>query len=231
MNKYYFITGDFSKVGVPSFLEGGLYDTFIEKDKYITDHVFPPVNMRENSKWTKIVEKGDVIEMPEKLFLINKHRKLNFDVYPKNYGFIVSKEFKNLIDSLNHPKYISSPVEVLTREGVCNTNKEYFFIKILEQSPCINLEKSQLKVYKKTEKEQQPRIDKYLGKLYLNSDLFLPKDLFFIENRYLNEFLFCNQESCEILKKSKIKTIEILEIETLFSYLSMRRQGLKVIVE
>nr|WP_163219060.1 hypothetical protein [Bacteroides sp. 224] len=116
MEKYYFIREDNSKTGVPALLEAGIYEQFIEKEKYIKDYVFPPA-ASPTPAWDKPITKDKSVQMPEKLFLINKHRTINFDLMYKDGGFIVSDIFKKVIDENNHPQYVSSRLEVLTREG------------------------------------------------------------------------------------------------------------------
>lgn len=232
MDRYYFITSDFSRVGVPMFLEGGLYEDFIEKNTYIKNYTFPPLDMMITPKWRKKITLDDPIQMPEKLYLINKHRKIDFDLYYKDEGFIVSNDLKNIIDSCNHPQFVSSHLEVRTREGVCNTNKEYWYIKILEQSPCIDFEKSEVKLLNKNSKEQQPRVDKYLDKVYFNSSFFIRKELFWINNSYIDNYLYCNQETYKTLIDAKIKTIKIFEIESLFDHLfEITKRKTKLFIE
>jgi hypothetical protein len=217
MEKYFFITEDSSKTGVPIDLEAGLYEEFIEKEKYIKDHVFPPLDLKHTELWRKKISENDLIKMPEILFLINKHRKIDFDMYYKNDGFIVSNEFKAMIDGINHPIYIYSPLEIRNREGNCNAKKKYSYLKFIEKSLCIDFLKSDVKLYNKYD-GRETLIEKYLTRLVLNSKNFITDELFYIDNSYINKFLFCNQETAEYFA-SKIKTIKAIEINLLFEYL------------
>ena len=170
------------------------------------------------------------------MVLINKHKKIDFDMYweGNGSGFIVSKEFKNIIDEINHPKYIFCPIEIVTREGEHNTKKEYYFILFLESSPCINFSKSDVKILPLTVNDEQQKIDKYLNKVTFDASKFIPKNLFWINNSFICHYLFCNQETVETIKKNKIKTIKIIEMEILFEYLneqSIIRNMPKLIIE
>jgi hypothetical protein len=233
MEKYYFIRVDDSKIGVPALLEGGIYEQFIEKKTYIENYVFPP-SPTVTPAWDRKITMENPVQMPEKLFLINKHRKIDFDMYQKEGGFIVSDKFKKIIDINNHPKYISTRLEVRTREGECNTKKEYWYIKFIERSPCIDFSKSEVKLFNNNSKEEQPAIYKYLNKVVLNSKYFIPKELFWIDNSRVNAFIFCNNEIVESIIKSKIKTVIITEIESLFDYfysVGWVNQRTKLIIE
>lgn len=216
MERFYFITYDYSKSGVPAYLEAGLYDKFINKEEYIKNTPLPSYDAKFTPEWRRTSMLNDSLQMPSKLYLINKHRKIDFDIYAKEGGFIISNDFKKIIDSFGHPKYISSPLEIRTREGVCNANKEYWYIKIIEPSPCVDFTYSKVKIHDNTKMNVQPRIDEYLGELYLKSDLFMSKDCFFIDNVYLNMYLFCNGDTYDKIMNSKIRTIKLLEIETFF---------------
>ncbi|AVM49709.1 Imm43 family immunity protein [Capnocytophaga sp. oral taxon 878] len=55
--------------------------------------------------------------LPEKLYLINKHKLLDFDYCDTSNGFIISEEFKEILDKQNPIKYLSTPVIMLNREG------------------------------------------------------------------------------------------------------------------
>jgi hypothetical protein len=221
--KYYFITSDTSKIGVPILLEAGLYDKFTEKDCYIKEYWYPPAPT-PTPAWNRPINAG--IEMPEQLFLINKHRKIDFDFYPKEYGFIISSKFKEIIDQIKHPSYVASKLQVVTRENEVNTKKDYWYIKFYEKSMCIDFEKSDLKLF-----PNSFDINKYLTKLVLDSKKFTPKELFYIETKLIKDYLFCNEETAAKLKK--IKTIKIIEIELLFEeYINYITRGkTKIIIE
>ena len=217
MGKYYFIREDDTKIGVPALLEGVIYEQFVEKEAYIKNYVFPPAP-EITPAWDRKITMENSVQLPEKLILINKHRKIDFDMYYKNDGFIVSDSFKKIIDINNRPKYVSARLEIRTREGEYNAKKEYWYIKFIERSPCIDFSKSEVKLFNKNSKEQQPSIDKYLNKVVLNSKYFIPEELFWIDNSYIKTLIFCNHEAAETIMKSKIKTVIVAEIETLFDY-------------
>ena len=219
MEKYYFITEDSTKIGVPSYLEAGLYEEFVEKESYIEQYTFPPLDLKFTPAWRREIFQENRVAMPEKLVLINKHKKIDFDFFKKDGGFIVSNEFKSIIDSVNHPQYVLSHLDIKTREGNINTKKEYWYIKFIERSPCIDFEQSEVKLLTKDFTIEQPRIDKYLNKLILNSNLFFHKELFYIDNAYLDSFLFCNQETADKITSAKIKTVKVQEISSFFDYL------------
>jgi hypothetical protein len=218
MSQYYFLKADTTKPGVPKLLESALCEHFVEKDSYIKDYAFPPIT-GATPIWLSDVQPKTEIPMPEKLILINKHRKINFDFYCRSSNqFIVSDYFKKIIDELPHPKYVSSRLEIRTREGEYNANphKEYWYIRFIEPSPCIVFSKSDVKLVRPNSEEEQPRIDSYKTKVVFDSKYFYPQTLFFIDNAYVNNYLFCNQEMADALTKSNIKTITIHPLEKLF---------------
>ncbi|NDV66697.1 hypothetical protein D0T60_15840 [Bacteroides sp. 224] len=91
-----------------------------------------------------------------------------------------------------------------------------------------------MKLVDKNSKQEQPAIYKYLNKLVFNSNYFIPKELFWIDNAYINRFVFCNQKVVEDIKKAKINTVVITEIENIFDYIynvGWINQKTKLIVE
>lgn len=84
----------------------------------------------------------NLTELLEKLYLIYKHRLLDFDYCDKSNGFIISEEFKEIMDKHNPIKYISTPVVMVNRDGEVNSRKNYFYIVIQEDVQAIDFDKS-----------------------------------------------------------------------------------------
>ena len=138
MNQYYFMTRNRNAKGTPIYLDGILHTQFIPREEY-KGSTLPPILNRD--KW-----RGgwmNLTELPEKLYLINKHRLLDFDYCDTSNGFIISEEFKEIMDAHNPMKYLFTPVVMLNRDGEVNSRKSYYFITIQEDVQAIDFDKSE----------------------------------------------------------------------------------------
>lgn len=210
---------DTTKIGVPIYLAGTLQEKFIPKESYINEGSLPSVN--DSYSWRMGWLNTD--EIPEKLYLINKNKKVDFDYYlaPNGGGFIISEAFKNIFDAQEHPNYIATTLEVVNRNGEKNTTKQYWYIVIKEDVEAVDFGKSQLNQIVEPDGRfgiRFPSILKYGSRLVLNSELFHPKDIFFIYQPYLRNYLFCNEATKQEILDNKIKTIRFIELKNFVSY-------------
>ena len=111
MNQIYFMVRNRNAKGTPIYLDGILHTQFIPREEY-KGSTLPPV--LDNDKWR--TGWMNLTELPEKLYLINKHRLLDFDYCDKSNGFIISEELKAIMDKHNPMKYISTPVVMVNRD-------------------------------------------------------------------------------------------------------------------
>ena len=97
MNQFYFMVRNRNAKGTPVFLDGILHTRFIPREEY-KGSTLPPV--LDNDKWR--TGWMNLTELPEKLYLINKHRLLDFDYCDKSNGFIISEELKAIMDEYGY---------------------------------------------------------------------------------------------------------------------------------
>lgn len=121
MEKYYVMVEDTTKTGVPIDIAGTLQEKFIPKESYKNEGSLPFVN--DSHPWR--IGRLNTDEIPEKLYLINKNKKIDFDYYlaPDGGGFILSEDFKNIFDAQEHPNYIATQLEVVNRDGEKKCNQ------------------------------------------------------------------------------------------------------------
>ena len=221
MNQYYFMTRNRNAKGTPIYLDGILHTQFIPREEY-KGSTLPPV--LDNDKWR--TGWMNLTELPEKLYLINKHRLLDFDYCDKSNGFIISEELKAIMDKHNPMKYISTPVVMVNRDGEVNSRKNYFFIVIQEDVQAIDFEKSNfVKTY-----PIKPEIGRRFlkaeienaKKIVLNEKFFGTKSIFFIDQYFFHTLLYCNEEFKNSVEAQKFKTIEFFPIKRIIEYLDYK---------
>lgn len=218
MNQYYFMTRNRNAKGTPIYLDGILHTQFIPREEY-KGSTLPPV--LDNDKWR--TGWMNLTELPEKLYLINKHRLLDFDYCDKSNGFIISEELKAIMDKHNPMKYISTPVVMVNRDGEVNSRKNYFFIVIQEDVQAIDFDKSKFIEVRPPDIEVGERFQRaeIIGapKIVFNKKLLGTKSIFFIYQPFLRTFLYCNEEFKNSVEAQKIKTIEFYPIEKLIEFM------------
>ena len=218
MNQIYFMVRNRNAKGTPIFLDGILHTRFIPKEEY-KGSTLPPV--LDNDKWR--TGWMNLTQLPEKLYLINKHRLLDFDYCDTSNGFIISEEFKEIMDAHNPMKYLFTPVVMLNRDGEVNSRKSYYFITIQEDVQAIDFDKSEfietippnINVG-----ERYPKVEiKKATKIVFNKELLDKKPIFYICQYFFDKLLFCNEEFKNSVEARKIKTIEFHPIESLIEYM------------
>ena len=219
MNQIYFMVPNTKAKGTPIYLDGILHTRFIPKEEY-KGSTLPPV--LDNDKWR--TGWMNLTELPEKLYLINKHRLLDFDYCDKSNGFIISEELKAIMDKHNPMKYISTPVVMVNRDGEVNSRKNYFFIVIQEDVQAIDFDKSKFIEVRPPDIEVGERFQRaeIIGapKIVFLKKLLGTKPIFFIYQPFLRTFLYCNEEFKNSVEAQKIKTIEFHPIEEVVEYLN-----------
>ena len=219
MNQIYFMVPNTKAKGTPIYLDGILHTRFIPKEEY-KGSTLPPV--LDNDKWR--TGWMNLTELPEKLYLINKHRLLDFDYCDKSNGFIISEELKAIMDKHNPMKYISTPVVMVNRDGEVNSRKNYFFIVIQEDVQAIDFDKSKFIETRPPDIEVGERFQRaeIIGapKIVFLKKLLGTKPIFFIYQPFLRTFLYCNEEFKNSVEAQKIKTIEFHPIEEVVEYLN-----------
>ena len=217
MNQIYFMVPNTKAKGTPIYLDGILHTRFIPKEEY-KGSTLPPVLTRDSWRigWMNLTE------LPEKLYLINKHRLLDFDYCYTSSGFIISEEFKEIMDNHNPIKYLSTPVVMVNRDGVVNSRKNYFFIIIQEDVQAIDFDKSKFIETRPPNidlGERYPRVKiKKATKIVFNKELLGKKPIFYICQSFFDTLLFCNEEFKNSVENRKIKTIEFYPIEKLIEF-------------
>ena len=218
MNQYYFMVPNTKAKGTPIFLDGILHTRFIPREEY-KGNTLPPV--LDNDEWR--MGRTTLTHLPEKLYLINKHRLLDFDYCDTSNGFIISEEFKEIVDKHNPMKYISTPVVMVNRAGEVNSRKNYFFIVIQEDVQAIDFDKSKFIETRPPDIEVGERFQRaeIIGapKIVFNKKLLGTKPIFFIYQPFLRTFLYCNEEFKNSVEAQKIKTIEFYPIEKLIEFM------------
>ena len=106
MNYYAVFTNHSGLNGVPVFLDCRLWEEIPKDPMAPVDKEFP---------WTILIPRFAKITLPKKLNLIVKARKISFDFYSAFNGYIVSKEFLDLIVLFNQD-FVSTPLEVLSNK-------------------------------------------------------------------------------------------------------------------
>ena len=221
MNQFYFMVPNTKAKGTPIFLDGILHTRFISREEY-KGNTLPPV--LTNDEWR--MGRKNLTNLPEKLYLINKHRLLDFDYRNLSNGFIISEEFKEIMDKHNPMKYISTPIVMINRDGEVNSRKNYFFIVIQEDVQAIDFEKSNfVKTY-----PIKPEIGRRFlkaeienaKKIVLNEKFFGTKSIFFIDQYFFHTLLYCNEEFKNSVEAQKFKTIEFFPIERIIEYLDYK---------
>ena len=218
MNQYYFMVPNTKAKGTPIFLDGILHTRFIPREEY-KGNTLPPV--LDNDEWR--MGRTTLTHLPEKLYLINKHRLLDFDYCDTSNGFIISEEFKEIVDKHNPMKYISTPVVMVNRAGEVNSRKNYFFIVIQEDVQAIDFDKSNFVETYPIKPEvgiRFPSIEvEEAEKIVINKKLFGEKPIFYINQYFFDALLYCNEEFKNSVEAQKIKTIVFHPIEELIKYL------------
>ena len=218
MNQYYFMTRNRNAKGTPIYLDGILHTQFIPREEY-KGSTLPPV--LDNDKWR--TGWMNLTELPEKLYLINKHRLLDFDYCDKSNGFIISEELKAIMDKHNPMKYISTPVVMVNRDGEVNSRKNYFYIVIQEDVQAIDFDKSKFIEVRPPDIEVGERFPKAkikeAIKIVLNKKLLGTKPIFYIYQSFFDALLYCNEEFKNSVEAQKIKTIEFHPIEKLIEFM------------
>ena len=218
MNQLYFMVPNRKAKGTPIYLDGILHTRFIPREEY-KGSTLPPVLNRD--KW-----RGgwmNLTELPEKLYLINKHRLLDFDYCDTSNGFIISEKFKEIMDKHNPMKYLFTPVVMLNKDGEVNSQKSYYFITIQEDVQAIDFDKSKFIEVRPPDIEVGERFQRaeIIGapKIVFNKKLLGTKSIFFIYQPFLRTFLYCNEEFKNSVEAQKIKTIEFYPIEKLIEFM------------
>jgi len=218
MNQIYFMVPNTKAKGTPIYLDGILHTRFIPREEY-KGSTLPPV--LDNDIWR--TGWMNLTQLPEKLYLINKHRLLDFDYCDTSNGFIISEEFKEIMDADNPMKYLFTPVVMLNRDGEVNSRKSYYFITIQEDVQAINFEKSEFiktRLPNINVGERFPRAEiKGSIRIVFSKNLLGTKPIFFIYQSFLRTFLYCNEEFKNSVEARKIKTIEFHPIESLIEYM------------
>lgn len=234
MDKYYFIETNSKAKGTPIALEGSIHKKFIPKQEYIKNNKIPPVLDREEWRMGGL----NIEQLPEQLYLINKHKIIDFDFYRETNGFIISELFKTILDKHNSMDYISTPITIINREGEINATKKYFFIVIKEDTQAIDFKKSIFKKLHPIKPEvgiRFPYIGDFSTRLVFAKHLFGGKSVFYINQPYLNDFLYCNEEFKMDIEKNKLKTVSFYPIEDVITYLakydSLGLSNTKLIIE
>lgn len=218
MNQIYFMVPNTKAKGTPIYLDGILHTRFIPKEEY-KGSTLPPVLTRDSWRigWMNLTE------LPEKLYLINKHRLLDFDYCDTSNGFIISEKFKEIMDKHNPMKYLFTPVVMLNRDGEVNSQKSYYFITIQEDVQAIDFDKSKFIEVRPPDIEVGERFQRaeIIGapKIVFNKKLLGTKSIFFIYQPFLRTFLYCNEEFKNSVEAQKIKTIEFYPIEKLIEFM------------
>ncbi len=219
MNQIYFMVPNRKAKGTPIFLDGILHTRFIPREEY-KGSTLPPVLTRDSWRigWMNLTE------LPEKLYLINKHRLLDFDYCDTSNGFIISEKFKEIIDKHNPMKYLFTPVVMLNRDGEVNSQKSYYFITIQEDVQAIDFDKSKFIEVRPPDIEVGERFPKAkikeAIKIVLNKKLLGTKPIFYIYQSFFDALLYCNEEFKNSVEAQKIKTIEFHPIEEVVEYLN-----------
>ena len=217
MNQIYFMVPNRKAKGTPIYLDGILHTRFIPREEY-KGSTLPPVLTRDSWRigWMNLTE------LPEKLYLINKHRLLDFDYCDTSNGFIISEEFKEIMDAHNPMKYLFTPVVMLNRDGEVNSKKSYYFITIQEDVQAIDFDKSKFIETRPPNidlGERYPRVKiKKATKIVFNKELLGKKPIFYICQSFFDTLLFCNEEFKNSVENRKIKTIEFYPIEKLIEF-------------
>ena len=197
MNQYYFMTRNRNAKGTPIYLDGILHTQFIPREEY-KGSTLPPV--LDNDKWR--TGWMNLTELPEKLYLINKHRLLDFDYCDKSNGFIIAEELKAIMDKHNPMKYSSTPVVMVNRDGEVNSRKNYFYIVIQEDVQAIDFDKSKFIETRPPDIEVGERFQRaeIIGapKIVFNKKLLGTKPIFFIYQPFLRTF-FIAMKSLKIV--------------------------------
>ena len=91
MNQYYFMVRNRNAKGTPIYLDGILHTRFIPREEY-KGSTLPPVLVDDEWRggWMNLTE------LPEKLYLINKHRLLDFDYCDTSKRVYHSEELRRL---------------------------------------------------------------------------------------------------------------------------------------
>ena len=213
MNYYAIFTNHSGLNGVPVFLDCRLWEEIPKDPMAPVDKEFP---------WTILIPRFAKITLPKKLNLIVKARKISFDFYSAFNGYIVSKEFLDLIVLFNQD-FVSTPLEVLSNKFKIITDKEYYFIKFYEYEDVIDYENS---IYTKnlSDKGEPMIIQNALSIkkwefLSLSVDK-IKKDVFPLNSATFLSQLYCNQRFKELCEKNKIYGVNFIPIDEVAHYIN-----------
>lgn len=130
---YFVLKNNFKKRGVPPVINAVLAECFNIK------HPMPPMS---GYSWTCIDKEKRIY--PNELYLVSKDRFYNFDYVGFWDGYIISENFKNLLDVYSNFSYKEISLHVIGWKGNVITDKKYFFIEIpnIEWVDAIDYDKS-----------------------------------------------------------------------------------------
>ena len=181
--------------GAPlSLSEGILHTEFIKQDPF---SALPS----DYGDWRTSVNVP--VTLPEELWFVTRDKLYTFDLRFNSGGFIVSKDFLELLQTHASTLFVATRIYMVNRFGDNVASKEYYYIRFYGYTDMVNYEASNI-IY-----DNKGFIKKPL-ELILKPDISL--DVFMTESSFFFNRLFCTTKFREACFNKSVHGIEFIDV-------------------